>query len=112
MGRPIPEWAREALPKLPKAMADTDRVAGAANRGAIELAEAVLLQHRVGEHFEAGVLDRDNSAKPGRPPSGTVAIDDPAVRARCLGDLPLGARIRARLTVADPTTRRVEFERA
>jgi exoribonuclease R len=111
-GRPIPEWAREALPKLPKAMADTDRVAGAANRGAIELAEAVLLQHRVGEHFEAGVLDRDNSAKPGRPPSGTVAIDDPAVRARCLGDLPLGARIRARLTVADPTTRRVEFERA
>jgi exoribonuclease R len=111
-GEPVPDWAREALPRLPKAMADTDRVAGAANRGAIELAEAVLLQHRVGEHFEAGVLDRDNNAKPGRPPSGTVAIDDPAVRARCLGDLPLGARIRARLTVADPATRRVEFERA
>jgi hypothetical protein len=32
------------------------------------------------------------------------------VRARCLGALPLGARIQARLTVADPATRKVEFE--
>jgi exoribonuclease R len=111
-GRPIPAWAREALPKLPKTMADSDRVAGAANRGAIDLAEAVLLQHRVGEHFSAGVLDTDNSPRAGRPQSGTIAIDDPAVRARCLGDLPLGARIQARLTTADPTTRKVEFERS
>ena len=105
-GRPIPEWARAALPRLPKTMADTDRLAGAANRGAIDLAEAVLLQHRVGEHFDVGVVD---VAEPGR---GTVAVDEPAVRARCLGDLPLGERIRARLTIADPATRKVQFERA
>jgi exoribonuclease R len=105
-GREIPEWARAALPKLPKTMATTDRLAGSANRGAIDLAEAVLLQHRVGEHFDAGVVDVDEKGR------GTVAVDDPAVRARCSGEMPLGERIRARLTVADPATRKVEFERA
>ncbi|MGK5684756.1 RNB domain-containing ribonuclease [Actinoplanes sp. URMC 104] len=110
-GEPIPEWARAALPRLPKVMADSDRLAGAANRGAIDLAEAVLLQGRVGELFEAGVLDLDEPSKK-RPPAGTVAIDEPAVRARCLGSLSLGVRIRARLTVADPATRKVQFEQA
>ncbi|HEY0002272.1 MAG TPA: RNB domain-containing ribonuclease, partial [Actinoplanes sp.] len=110
-GRPIPGWAREALPRLPKTMAETDRLAGSANRAAIDLAEAVLLQHRVGEQFEAGVVDRDGAGR-SRPAGGTIALDDPAVRARCLGDLPLGARIQARLTTADPTTRKVEFEQA
>ena len=128
-GRPVPEWAREALTRLPKNMATTDRIASAADRGAVALAEAVLLAHRVGETFEAGVLDIDDPAKqanrrpPGataaiddpakqgnrRPPGGTVAIDDPAVQARCLGELPLGERITVRLTEADPATRTVLF---
>jgi exoribonuclease R len=108
-GHEVPAWAREALPRLPKAMGDTDRLAGAASRGAIDLAEAVLLNGRVGERFEAGVLDRDE-ARGHRPAGGTVALDDPAVRARCVGDLPLGERIQATLTVADPATRKVEFE--
>jgi hypothetical protein len=49
---------------------------------------------------------------PKKKPGGTVALDDPAVLARCVGDLPLGERIAARLTVADPATRTVQFERA
>jgi exoribonuclease R len=108
-GAEVPAWAREALPRLPKAMGDTDRLAGSASRAAIDLAEAVLLNGRVGEVFDAGVVDRDEP-RGNRPAGGTVAIDDPAVRARCLGDLPLGERIRATLTVADPVTRKVEFE--
>ncbi|WP_127504062.1 RNB domain-containing ribonuclease [Actinoplanes solisilvae] len=108
-GEAIPEWARAALPRLPKAMSESDRLAGSADRAAIDLAEAVLLHGRVGELFDAGVVDLDNPSK-GRPPQGTVAIDEPAVRARCLGTLPLGARIQARLTVADPETRKVQFE--
>jgi exoribonuclease R len=108
-GRPVPEWARAALPQLPKAMAATDRVASAAERGAIALAEAVVLAGRVGEVFDAGVLDVDDHPKKG--PGGSIALDDPAVLARCRGDLPLGERIRARLTTADPATRTVEFER-
>jgi exoribonuclease R len=110
-GRAIPEWAAQALPRLPKAMSATDRVAGAADRGAIDLAEAVLLQGRVGEVFEAAVLDRDE-ANGKRPAGGTIALDEPAVRAKCLGDLPLGQRIRVRLTAADPASRSVGFERA
>ncbi|MBL7256387.1 RNB domain-containing ribonuclease [Paractinoplanes lichenicola] len=108
-GETIPEWARAALPRLPKAMSESDRLAGAANRGAIDLAEAVLLEHRVGELFEAGVVDLDDPSK-GRPPGGTVAIDEPAVRARCSGALSLGVRMQARLVVADPAKRKVQFE--
>jgi exoribonuclease R len=108
--RAVPEWAREALPRLPKVMADTDRVASAANRGAVALAEAVLLAGRIGEVFDVGVLDVDDAAR--KQQGGTVALDDPAVRARCVGVLPLGERIGARLTVADPKTRTVTFERA
>jgi exoribonuclease R len=131
-GRPVPEWVREALQKLPKVMADTDRVASAANRAAVEMTEAVLLHDRVGEEFDAGVVDVDapqqnggqgggsgggngggnGGGKRSRKPGGTVALDDPPVRARCEGDLPLGERIRVRLTVADPTSRTVLFERA
>ncbi|MFC7533479.1 RNB domain-containing ribonuclease [Actinoplanes sp. GCM10030250] len=108
-GSTVPDWASEALPRLPKAMSTTDRLASAADRGAIDLAEAVLLEHRVGEIFEVAVLDReDGNGK--RPPGGTVALDDPAVRAKCLGDLPLGHRIEVRLSTADPVTRTVRFE--
>ncbi|MEH1011678.1 RNB domain-containing ribonuclease [Micromonospora sp. CPCC 206060] len=113
-GTPVPDWARTALPKLPGVMATTDRVASAATRGAIELAEAVLLAHRVGETFDAAVVDVDSPAdgRSRRLPGGAVALDDPPVRARCDGELPLGERIRVRLVTADPATRKVRFERA
>ncbi|GIF04448.1 RNB domain-containing ribonuclease [Actinoplanes siamensis] len=109
--RPVPQWVRDALPRLPEQMTTTDRLAGAADRGAIDLAEAVLLQGRVGDRFDAAVLDREEASGK-RPAGGTVALDDPAVRARCLGDLPLGGRVQVRLTTADPATRTVRFEKA
>jgi hypothetical protein len=34
------------------------------------------------------------------------------VRARCLGELPLGERIQVTLVTADPVTRKVQFERS
>ncbi|WIM97956.1 RNB domain-containing ribonuclease [Actinoplanes oblitus] len=108
--RPVPRWALDALPRLPKQMSTTDRLASAADRGAIDLAEAVLLHVRVGESFDVAVLDREEASGK-RPAGGTVALDDPAVRARCVGDLPLGGRVQARLAVADPATRTVRFER-
>ncbi|HET8681475.1 MAG TPA: RNB domain-containing ribonuclease [Micromonosporaceae bacterium] len=104
-GREVPEWARLALPKLPEVMALTDRVTSAAERGAVELTEAVLLAGRVGEEFDAAVLDVADPPRSG----GTVAVDHPPVRARCEGDLPLGGRVRVRLVEADPTRRRVLF---
>ncbi|MDG4765090.1 RNB domain-containing ribonuclease [Solwaraspora sp. WMMD406] len=107
-GRETPAWVRDALPRLPEVMAGTDRIASTAARAAVDLTEAVLLRHRVGEEFDAAVLD----AVPGtanRPPRGTVALDDPAVLARCTGDLPVGERVTVRLITADPATRQVLF---
>jgi exoribonuclease R len=122
-GRELPEWVRAALPKLPDVMAATDRVANTAERGAVDLAEAVLLAGRVGERFDAAVLDVDGSnhapehahgaepAKPPKRPRGTVALDAPAVRARCEGPgLVAGERLPVWLAVADPVERRVLFE--
>jgi exoribonuclease R len=109
-GTEVPAWARESLPQLPKVMTTTDRVANAAERGAVDLAEAVLLQVRVGDQFDAAVLDVDDP-RPGHPTRGVIAIDRPAVRARCTGaGLELGARVPVRLTEADPVQRRVIFE--
>jgi exoribonuclease R len=84
-------------------MSRTDRVANAAERGAVDLLEAVLLQHRIGEEFDAAVLDVDGKR-------ADIALDDPPVRARCEGEgLPLGERIRVKLTEADPARRKVLF---
>jgi exoribonuclease R len=111
-GTPVPDWARSALPKLPEAMARSGHRAGAATHGAIDLTEAVLLQRRIGERFEAAVLDIEPGGHD-RPTRAVVAIDDPAVQARCEGDrFELGSRIPVVLTVADPKQRRVLFERA
>jgi exoribonuclease R len=111
-GRDVPEWIRTALPTLPDVMTRSGRQASAAERGAIDLAEAVLLSNRVGEEFDATVLDVNGRSRPdqaGRPPSGTVAIDEPPVRARCEGTLRLGERVRVRLVKADPSRRTVLF---
>jgi len=102
----VPGWVREALPRLPEAMQSSDRRASTAERGAVDLAEAVLLERRVGEEFEATVLDVNEAARPG----GVIAVDDPPVRARCEGVLPLGQRVRVKLAVADPRRRQVLFE--
>jgi exoribonuclease R len=136
--QPVPHWVREALPRLPRVMASTDRMSSAAERGAVDLVEAVLLAGRVGETFDAAVLDVDappRSAPAGpaadataagaaatatgapartapRRPGGTVALAEPPVRARCDGELPLGEHVRVRLVVADPVQRKVLFERA
>jgi exoribonuclease R len=106
-GAEVPVWAQDALPKLPEVMSRTDRVAGSAERGAVDLTEAVLLAGRVGEEFDAAVLDVDGKGNGG----GAIAVDDPPVRARCEGaNLPLGERIRVRLVAADPARRKVLFE--
>jgi exoribonuclease R len=112
-GREVPDWVRTALPKLPGVMNSTDHKASSTQHAAVDLAEAVLLQARVGEEFEAAVLDVSAARHhhSGNVPTtgGTVAVDDPPVRARCEGTLPLGERIRVRLITADTARRLVLF---
>ena len=107
-GTSPPAWVVEALPTLPATMAATTRRANEFERAAIDLVEAVLLAGRIGDQFDATVVE---AADDGR--SGEVALDEVAVRARCVGPgLVAGTRTRVRLVAADPTTRKVQFERS
>ncbi|MFP5335773.1 MAG: RNB domain-containing ribonuclease [Actinomycetes bacterium] len=106
-GEEVPGWVRSALPQLPDIMAASDRLAGALDRGSVDAAEAAVLADRVGETFDAVVVDVDE-----RSGHGDVQLVDPPVVARCAGDaLELGDRVTVRLAVADVRERRVRFER-
>ncbi|WP_030321657.1 RNB domain-containing ribonuclease [Streptomyces flavochromogenes] len=103
-----PEWVRAALPALPDEMADGSRRANTVERESVDIVEAALLRERVGEIFDAYVID----VKEREPAVGTVHLDDPAVVARIEGGgsrLPLGEWLRVRLAEADPGRAKVLF---
>ncbi|MFB7013073.1 MULTISPECIES: RNB domain-containing ribonuclease [unclassified Streptomyces] len=103
-----PEWVLAALPGLPKEMADGTRRANTVERECVDVVEAALLKDRIGEVFDAYVVDVLET----EPTTGTVHIDVPAVVARVEGGtqkLPLGERLRVRLAQADPGTAKVLF---
>ncbi|MFB9587811.1 RNB domain-containing ribonuclease [Streptomyces racemochromogenes] len=107
-GAEPPAWAVEALEALPREMAEGTRLANSVERECVDLVEAALLKDRVGETFEAMVID----VKEQEPKTGTVHLEEPAVVGRVVsptGRLPLGERIRVRLTQADPGTAKVLF---
>ena len=108
-GVPVPSWARDELPALPALMASADHRSHELERAMVDLAEAVALSGRVGEVFHATVVEV-REAHDGHPARSTVQVRDPAVRARCSGDLPLGQEADVRLVTADPATRTVAFE--
>ncbi|CAD5942930.1 MULTISPECIES: RNB domain-containing ribonuclease [Streptomyces] len=107
-GREPPEWVREALPALPKEMAEGTRRANTVERACVDLVEAALLEGRVGELFDAYVVDVGDR----NPTTGTVHLRDPAIVGRIEGGtapLPLGERLRVRLTRAGPASKTVLF---
>lgn len=96
-GQSVPDWATEALDALPKQMQDSGRKAGSYERGVVDLAEALVLSHRVGEIFDAVLIDvyPKNSM-------GTFQIADPAVEAELKADKrDVGTEIRVRLDKVD-----------
>ncbi|GGO80153.1 ribonuclease R [Wenjunlia tyrosinilytica] len=109
-GIEVPEWVRADLAGLPKIMESADRRAGQVERGCVELVEAAVLADRVGEVFDAVVVD----VREKEPTVGTVQLHEPAVIARVESPpgspgLPLGRRLRVRLTEADPARPKVLF---
>lgn len=102
-GEPVPSDVRAALPLLPDLMAAASRRAGAAERACVDLVEAYLLRERIGQEFGATVIDVDERG------GGLVQLADPAVIARCDGELPLGEQVTVRLVRAEPATREVRF---
>lgn len=107
-GNEPPEWVRAALPTLPDVMAAGTRRANTVERESVDIVEAALLKERVGEVFDAYVID----VKEREPAVGTVHLEDPAVVARIEGGtshLPLGEWLRVRLAAADPGSAKVLF---
>ncbi|MEU7646090.1 RNB domain-containing ribonuclease [Streptomyces huasconensis] len=107
-GAGVPQWVLAALDELPKEMAEGTRRGNMVERECVDIVEAALLKDRVGELFDAVVVD----VKDNEPAVGTVQLTDPAIVARVEGGpaaLPLGERLRVRLTQADPTAAKVRF---
>ncbi|MDQ0842471.1 RNB domain-containing ribonuclease [Streptomyces sp. V1I6] len=107
-GQEPPEWVAAALETLPKEMAEGGRRGNTVERECLDIVEAIVLRDRIGEVFDAVVVD----VKENDPAAGTVHLEDPAVVARVEGGdgaLPLGERLRVRLTEADPGRAKVRF---
>lgn len=106
--QPPPDWVLTALGTLPKEMAEGSRRAGTVERECVDIVEAALLKDRVGDVFDGCVVDVEER----QPTVGTVQLESPAVVARLAGGtakLPLGVRLRVRLTQADPGRAKVRF---
>ena len=106
-GKDVPDWVRTALPELPNQMETSNRRAQQYEAGVISTVEAAVLEHRVGETFDAVVVELHEHDG-----GGTVQLTEPAVTARCEGELPLGERVRVRLVLADVAKRQIRFELA
>lgn len=101
----VPSWVTQALPALPDAMRVSDRLAGAVERACTDAVEAAVLAHRVGEVFDAVVVDLHEKSA-----GGIVQLLDPPALAPVTGDgVTLGAAVKVRLVSADVATRSVAF---
>ena len=107
-GRSIPEWVRAALVELPDQMLAATRLSRSLERESINLIEAVLLRDRIGEMFDAAIVDRD----PRNRGSFSIVIRDPGVRAKAKGSFDVGTKAQVVLATADPGRRSVVFTEA
>ncbi len=102
-GRPVPEAVTAAFERLPKVMARADARAAQVDRAVIDLAEAVVLQERVGDTFDAVVTDVDDRG------ARIQLCREPVVARIDAEDAAPGDRLTVRLTGADPLKRIVTF---
>ena len=107
-GTEVPAWVLSRLHDIPGLMKEAGRRAAQYERAVLNLVEAGVLQHRVGETFEGVVTDVEEQDET----RGTVIIQEPAVEARVTSTepLPLGTDVDVRLTQADLRSRMVVFE--
>jgi exoribonuclease R len=107
-GTEVPSWVIEKLDVLPKTMQSTGRTAHQYEKAVLDLVEAAVLQHRVGESFPGVVVQVSDDD----PRKGDVVIQEPAIEGPVgsANHLPLGTDVAVRLAEADVTRRRVRFE--
>jgi exoribonuclease R len=104
-GQDVPDDVESAFERLPAAMAEGQQRANRADRAALDLAEAVVLDGCEGQLFDAVVTDEDDRG-------ARIQITDPAIVARVEAHhVDPGDQVRVRLVSAEPEHRAVRFER-
>ncbi|GAB3763687.1 exoribonuclease R [Nocardioides ginsengisegetis] len=109
-GTEVPMWVLSELHDLPKVLSESGHRAHQYEGAVLDLVEAGVLQGRVGETFDAVVVDVDEKS----PTRGVLTLQEPAVEGPVSSAtaLPLGTDVQARLVAADVATRKVAFELA
>jgi len=104
-GRDVPDEVETAFGELPAAMQRAASLANRVDRAAIDLAEAILLQGREGETFDAVVTDEDDRG-------ARIQICEPAVVTRTTARrVDPGDAVRVKLVAVDVDERSIEVER-
>jgi exoribonuclease R len=104
-GDAVPEHVDAAFAELPRVMAQSDERGNRVDNAVNNLAEAVLLASRIGELFDAVIVDEDNHGP-------VMQIADPAILARVhAARVTPGDDIRVRLVAADVEKRTIDFQR-
>ena len=105
-GRPVAEDVASAFEPLAEVMKKADARSAQVDSAVIELAEAVMLQDKVGTRFEGRVTDLDQRG-------ARIPLCALPVVTRVPGEgLAIGAPLFLKLTEADPVRRLARFERA
>ena len=102
-GRAVPDWVSEKLADLPLAMNRAEARAAQVDSAVVELAEAVVLQSRVGEVFEGRVTDIDDRG------ARVQLCSEPVVTRVAAEGLGLGEHVELTLTEAVPAHRLTRF---
>lgn len=105
-GVPVPDWVTDAFDGLPGVMQETGQTASSYERGVIDLAEALVLKPKVGEVFDAVVVDVNP-----RSGYGVFQITEFAIEARIKGTdrESVGRHVRVRLDGVDLVKGHVSF---
>jgi exoribonuclease R len=103
-GEEPPAWVREGLEGAPEAVGAGNRRAGDLERAVVDHVEALVLSHRVGDVFDAVVVDHRKDGSVLQFVEPAVVVDAPGEQA------PLGDAVRARVVSADPIARRTVVE--
>ncbi len=103
-GKPVPAVVTDAFARLPKVMGRADGRASQIEHAGISLAEAVMLEGREGETFDAVVTDFvDHGVR-------VQLANMPVVASVKANGFRQGDSLRVKLVSADPNQRRIAFE--
>lgn len=101
-GTPVPDWARESLPDLPKLMAAGDQLAHKVDRMCTDAVEVAVMSHHVADTFAATVVARTKTGV-------EVQLTDRPVIATLPGDAAAGDSVQVKVVSADLASRTLEF---